>query len=723
MQAYEGKKRVRVDVSYNGNAIIYIEKDLKGKVDYIKYRNINSNSLQWKTQQNKDYGNKFIIKGYGEYEVTFHKMVTIDGNGNKIWNTILWRQNIYIPYPQPVISEELAKQYNPVVVFNRDEEYFPQSLDTILSFNNDDNNNSIEISEEGWLFDASNNKSARSKHKMGEDIKNYLKFNGHSKAYFNFKTYETICELSNDKKSCKFDKPLFLRYLKGSIDNSVVYWDASKESDFLYLTYYFFYAFDPKKGSFTNPGGAAHAFDRESFTIRFSIENNKYIPTNVTYAGHLSNQRIDFNGCKEHSSCDKETNDLLSWKGGKTTIGWDNIIKIGKHPVIYKAKGSHAIYPTYGHYTVVNLGTDLVASLEEPAGSVIESKLMLPDTYKLKKLDYSTLGYLSFSGFWVDVRNYTGFGENARFPPFIRTPYDHWLLDTNYVFDSCIDGSDSSCSDVKEYFKYVRGLNKFSAITVEVRDKETDEIIPNAQVGLDSEDGSLEASGITLSDGTHTFFYKPKARVAYQILAYTPDYGKVDCGKIYVMDTSKPILNNMKNIVCYMADYSENHPPIASNKRITMLKNSSITSNFIVTDEDNDELTFEITQDPLYGVVQVEGSKFIYTPSFGYNGYTDSFKYTASDQTDVSNIATVSIRMVMRADVNNDRNIDTLDIALMERYLAGFDMSTTDWIGLEFTGDVDCNESVDTIDLALIQQYVAGFDMSKTTWCSAIPAD
>ncbi len=521
--AYEGKKRVRVDVNYDSTATVYIEKDISKYFNRAKYKKVGDK--EW-TRLDTEV-KSFKIFGAGLYELRIEVF-------NRPWDVTIWRQNIYIPYQQPENAEDLARQFMPVTVFNKNEEYFPQSLEKILSF--EEGIEQIKISG----LDMDN------LHYMGQDLMNYMEFNGHSDAFFNFDYHETTCNVI-------LCTPLFIRNSTKeesgfNITDSEIYWDISEEDEVIYLTYYYFYSFDPKDGTSSQPNGFSHALDRESFTIKMVKDQyGKYQPIDVTYAGHLEDQTIKFKGCDsdEHSECDSgRSTKLLDWKGGKTTIDWKYINKVGKHPVIYKAKGAHAIYPAYGFYSVL--------TLTEPAGSVENSQILLPNEEKLAKLDYSTQGFLSYSGSWVDVR----WASDERFPPFIRIPYSTWLNKTNYAFNNCLSDVivNEECQEVKNFFKELRGLNNYKAATIEVRDENTGEIIPNATVLIKEASGSLIESGTTLSDGIRTLFFEQEEGTSYYIEASLPGYEQVSCDPYNIMFASYPMPNNAEKLVCYLRE-------------------------------------------------------------------------------------------------------------------------------------------------------------------------
>jgi hypothetical protein len=91
-----------------------------------------------------------------------------------------------------------------------------------------------------------------------------------------------------------------------------------------------------------------------------------------------------------------------------------------------------------------------------------------------------------------------------------------------------------------------------------------------------------------------------------------------------------------------MEVYEFNHPPVANNMAINMVKNRIFQGLFNATDRDDDKLTYQIRNNPKHGTVKIRLGKFVYTPINGFVGH-DSFTYQAYDGKNQSNIATVKI--------------------------------------------------------------------------------
>jgi hypothetical protein len=233
---------------------------------------------------------------------------------------------------------------------------------------------------------------------------------------------------------------------------SISYYETSCENDTLYLTYHFFYAFDSKDGTRENLGNGYHPLDRESFTIELKKENNDYIPLNVTYAGHL--EEHEMYKCESESpifdECIKLPN-TNNWSG-KVTINWENINKIDNNPIVYFAKGAHAIYPSYGWYHV-DIGWSW--DFKEEAGDKVD-KIIIKEANLLKLDITNNERFLNFSGFWVDGLFKAGDG---RFPMFTkRAPYSDWLENKTFAFENYLN---NACDgDTRpEFFEHIQCEN------------------------------------------------------------------------------------------------------------------------------------------------------------------------------------------------------------------------------------------------------------------------
>ena len=90
---------------------------------------------------------------------------------------------------------------------------------------------------------------------------------------------------------------------------------------------------------------------------------------------------------------------------------------------------------------------------------------------------------------------------------------------------------------------------------------------------------------------------------------------------------------------------SVNHCPTATSSNVSTSVGTAVNIQLQATDEDNDELSYSISQDPLHGTVTTSASgAAIYTPTAGYYG-ADEFKFKADDG-ECESEATVTITIV-----------------------------------------------------------------------------
>ncbi|MCF6386576.1 Ig-like domain-containing protein [Mycobacterium sp. MBM] len=102
-----------------------------------------------------------------------------------------------------------------------------------------------------------------------------------------------------------------------------------------------------------------------------------------------------------------------------------------------------------------------------------------------------------------------------------------------------------------------------------------------------------------------------------------------------------------------------NDTPVTTNDSFTTNEDTAVTGNVLSNDSDTDgdTLTATLVDGPANGTLQLNSDgSFTYTPDADFNG-TDTFTYTATDGTDTSSVATVSITV----DPVNDTPVTTND--------------------------------------------------------------
>ena len=91
--------------------------------------------------------------------------------------------------------------------------------------------------------------------------------------------------------------------------------------------------------------------------------------------------------------------------------------------------------------------------------------------------------------------------------------------------------------------------------------------------------------------------------------------------------------------------YTENTPPVAKSQSVTTTSDTPASITLDASDKDGDTLTYAIESFPTHGSLSSldkDSGSVTYTPDRGYTG-SDSFTFTASDDTSTSNTAKVSI--------------------------------------------------------------------------------
>jgi len=88
-----------------------------------------------------------------------------------------------------------------------------------------------------------------------------------------------------------------------------------------------------------------------------------------------------------------------------------------------------------------------------------------------------------------------------------------------------------------------------------------------------------------------------------------------------------------------------NTPPVAESQSVTTKQDTSVTINLDATDKDGDGLTYSLKSSPSHGSLSSfneDTGSVVYNPDSDYTG-SDSFTFTASDETSTSNTGKVSI--------------------------------------------------------------------------------
>ncbi len=365
-----------------------------------------------------------------------------------------WNQDVFVysKNDRQLLSSfdisSLAKQFAPILHFAPDEQYFPSSLNYIF--------NKVNV-----LKDLDKEKMTLSNKHSDSDYKfdQIYDFSEIFNMMKNFGSRDLLMS-AGYQGSLSLSGPgaLSVRYGDGAerssdLSKPVVYYSiipSHTSKDIFYLNYHFLYPYDSKGGDDVKTQGltgiAAHAFDRESITVKLKLTNKNFIPQSVIYGAHLPDQTMAF--------LDSSESVKLKWEGGAVEVPWDEMLQFSEvktdniRPRAFIAHGSHGVYPKPGMYAVVignakfseqagggdvvvpansNIDRVQLTSVSSKDLSAPKSNSLSEETYTLKDLDLlnydpnNETAVLNFSGSWVTI--FLG-KPDAKFPPFTNREVD-----------------------------------------------------------------------------------------------------------------------------------------------------------------------------------------------------------------------------------------------------------------------------------------------------------
>lgn len=356
----------------------------------------------------------------------------------------LWHQDVFVQVDKDFSLShsqiaEIATTFSPVVLMHENEKFLPSSLGYI--FNIDDPDRSLEqeqfvlsFDEKRALLRSSTNSNEASA--MRTDKKLVFNFEDIVPALAQFGTTDALIDIGSWQK---IKSSIQRRY--GRPEHTTIYYCYFEKDRKLYISYYFFYSFDPKNVLF-NPM-VTHIFDRESYTMVYDLDQNK--PDYFVYFSHLPNQTIGLG--------DELKKNFKTWKGGKLYLNWEEIPKWQDRPIISIAEGSHAVYPFPGNYGVFPVGVSAIKLIEEAGG---DKRILLPRGYQYHSIPGSQLlsyqlrdlqigritseswnNMLGFSGKFIDIFSIPFVSGNLNFPPFTEREtdiYQQVSKETTYHF-------------------------------------------------------------------------------------------------------------------------------------------------------------------------------------------------------------------------------------------------------------------------------------------------
>ncbi|MEJ6663612.1 MAG: Ig-like domain-containing protein [Flavobacteriaceae bacterium] len=227
-------------------------------------------------------------------------------------------------------------------------------------------------------------------------------------------------------------------------------------------------------------------------------------------------------------------------------------------------------------------------------------------------------------------------------------------LSANYLFinDTALMPGDSQDIPLLIYLEESsRGLQFDVTIPSEfsfvLADLETDPILANFSVtSSDLGNGTYRIivftfGSSTLPIGAYPIFYMP---VTVDNAAL-PGFYAFPLTNVTISGTNNQNIATTALVQGFI-EILGNNAPVASGQSVSTDEDTMIQITLEATDVDGDPLTYTIVTQPANGTAVLTGNTVEYTPDANYNG-PDSFTFTANDGTIDSNVATVSIDVLL----------------------------------------------------------------------------
>ena len=125
-----------------------------------------------------------------------------------------------------------------------------------------------------------------------------------------------------------------------------------------------------------------------------------------------------------------------------------------------------------------------------------------------------------------------------------------------------------------------------------------------------------------------------------------------------------------------------NDKPVVTGQSLSVNEDETVSIILQGSDEDKDDLTFTVLNQPKNGTLSGTGANLTYSPKANYYG-SDSFTFTANDGVADSNIQTISIKIIKAIDPTLSFTKEKYNIG--EAIIAKFDGAPgniKDWIGI-----------------------------------------
>ncbi|PZF84374.1 choice-of-anchor L domain-containing protein [Jiangella anatolica] len=116
--------------------------------------------------------------------------------------------------------------------------------------------------------------------------------------------------------------------------------------------------------------------------------------------------------------------------------------------------------------------------------------------------------------------------------------------------------------------------------------------------------------------------------------------GETNHVKLAIADASDHQLDS--TVIIAAGTFEANHPPVAVDQVVETTVDTPVEITLTGSDEDGDELTYELASEPANGTLSGEAPNLTYTPAEGWTG-EESFTFTVSDGSATSEPANVGI--------------------------------------------------------------------------------
>jgi hypothetical protein len=352
-------------------------------------------------------------------------------------NEPIWEQDVFVIKQDSYrLSKHriktLAENYAPFIFMDPKERYLPASINYLLNKDEDGviKDESLKVKLTLKLADTKDIEMPYN------DLSEVLPYNGDNDSILDTIGL-SISRLLNNKTLRDA-----LENRTGDSDNVTLYYSYIPNSEAkqqVVINYHFLYAYDSKMEEEGKTKKTSHIFDRESINIVFKWNESKQDvegePEYIIYGAHLDGQTMG--SVKKDEKNPDKWKSLQKWKCGRVKVLWKDVYKIDGHPIVAVARGSHAPYPSPGHYAVYLLKR--LPMLVEPAQA---GKVLVPENiphdkcrgdelkevypYKLKDLELGEItsnswnSILAYCGCIVDIIG----TQNAKFPPFTNRELD-----------------------------------------------------------------------------------------------------------------------------------------------------------------------------------------------------------------------------------------------------------------------------------------------------------